>query len=50
VIGVGHPWEGFSGVICGQMVTPVGLMFKVRLDNGVECGAKDKHISAPRKK
>ena len=39
-----HPWTGHSGEIVDIMKTMMGSMWKVRLDNGMECGAKDRNI------
>ena len=42
-----HPWKGFSGEVIGT-IKPImgGYMWKVRLDNGMECGARDANVKA----
>lgn len=43
-IGMGHPWQGHSGVITKGMNTPVGFVWRVELDNGIAAGVKQEYI------
>ena len=39
-----HPWKGHWGVISEKLITPVGEMWRVDLDNGRTAGVTDKNL------
>ena len=36
-----HPWKGHSGTLERWMDTPVGKMWRVKLDNGMSAGCRN---------
>ena len=41
----GHPWVGEVGEYQGEESTPVGVMKRIALDNGMNCLAESYQIS-----
>lgn len=41
-----HPWTGHSGVVEERIVTLVGGMWRVNLDNGINAGVDDGNLKA----
>ena len=39
-----HPWCGHIGIVTEKIQTPVGVMWRVELDNGCAAGVQDENL------
>lgn len=44
IIGKKHPWKSHTGEVLDRMQTLVGIMWRVRIDNGMEVGVKETEL------